>query len=87
MKVIGIENKKGTFNKDGAQINYDYMVIHCAESSENTQGLRTRTYKIGKNTEIVGANSLRDILNREVSVEQGFSREYGAYTKAVYLRR
>lgn len=86
MKVIGLENKKGTFNKDGAQINYDYMVIHCTESADNTEGLRTRTYKIGKNTEIVGAKTLRECLNREVSVEQGFSREYGAYTKAVYLR-
>lgn len=85
MKVVGIENKKGTFNKNGEQIAYDVNYIHCTETAPNVNGVRCKSFKIGKNVEFVGFTDLSELLKNEVLVATGYSEQYGSYVKSVAL--
>ena len=85
MKVVGIENKKGTFNKNGEQIAYDVNYIHCTETAPNVIGVRCKSFKIGKNVEFVGFTDLSELLENEVLVATGYSEQFGSYVKSVVL--
>lgn len=85
MKVVGIENKKGTFKKDGQDIAYDVNYIHCTETADNVVGVRCKSFKINKNVEFVGFTDLTELMDNEVLVATGYSEQFGSYVKSVAL--
>lgn len=87
MKVVGIENKKGTFQKDGQDIAFDVNYIHCTETADNVIGVRCKSFKIGKNVEFVGFTDLAELMGEDVLVATGYSEQYGSYVRSVALIR
>ena len=40
-KVIGVEQKRGSFSRDGEKVEYDNIILHCACAEDNF------VYKLG----------------------------------------
>lgn len=81
MKVIGIENKKGTFNDGTREVDYDVNYLHCTENADCVIGERTRSYKINGRVEFVGFKDLTELMGKNVYIDMGFSKQYGAFVR------
>ena len=86
MTVIGIERKEGTFkNEQGKDVSYSNDYLHLAGTNENTYGQITACYKIGKNCELVGAETLVDLVGHEVLLAKS-KTQYGTTVDGIFVR-
>lgn len=86
MKVIGYENKKGTFKDEaGIERAYDNMYIHCTYKNQNTVGEGCRAYKLARDCEFQNFQSLDDLIGNEVILSTTSTR-YGTTVNAIYCR-
>lgn len=86
VKVIGYENKKGTFkNEQGKEIEYDNTYLYCTYENENTVGEGCRVYKLARDCEFQNFQSLDDLIGNEVILSTTSTR-YGTTVNAIYCR-
>lgn len=86
VKVIGYENKKGTFkNEQGKEIEYDNTYLYCTYENENTVGEGCRAYKLAKDVEFDNFNFLDDLVGNDVRLSATTTR-YGTTVDVITIR-
>lgn len=86
MKLIGVENKKGTFkNEAGAEVAYNNTYIHCTYENENTIGVGTKSYKLSRDCQVEGGARLSELIGKEVILSTQ-SSQYGTTVNFIFPR-